>query len=352
MAPKDSNQSSSEQKPISLRLLAEYLDLSPATVSVVLNNVPGRSISEPTRERIREAARKFNYRPNLAAQSLRRKQTLTVGILLPEISDGYHAQVMGGIADFLMQEGYFYLIAHHRHRADLVHEYAHMLVSRGAEGLIAIDTHFSETPPAPVVAVAGHALLDDVTNVVLDHERAAHLTIKHLHGLGHREIAYIKGQPNSSDSEIRWETTAAAARKFGLNIRPELVMQLEEDVTAPEVTYPIVERLLRRHDDFTAIVCFNDIAAIGAIRAIHDSGRRVPEDISVVGFDDIRMAAFSTPSITTIRQPLARMGQSAARILLDRLRSKTGSRGEVAVEPELIIRESTLPPRQKKGKEK
>lgn len=333
-----------EQKPISLKLLAEYLDLSPATVSVVLNNVPGRSISEPTRQRIREAAKKFNYRPSLLAQSLRRKQSFTIGVLLPEISDGYHAQVMSGIADYLMREGYFYLIAHHRHRADLVREYAHMLVARGAEGIVAIDTHFTESPPVPVIAVAGHDMMEGVTNVILDHERAAHLTLKHLYSLGHRQIAYIKGQPNSSDTDIRWQTTVAAAKSLGLAIPDEMVMQLEEDVTTPEITYPLVERLVAQKRPFTAIVCFNDIAAIGALRALHDAGRRTPEDVSVVGFDDIRMAAFSTPSITTIRQPLQRMGESAAKILLDRLLGRQSHPAEVAVEPELVIRESTCPP--------
>lgn len=334
------------EKPISLKLLAEYLDLSPATVSVVLNNVPGRSISEPTRERIREAARKFNYRPSLVAQSLRRKQSFTVGILLPELSDGYHSQVSSGIADHLIREGYFYLIAHHRHRADLVEEYSHMLVSRGAEGIVAIDTHFQRPPSVPTVAVAGHEAIDGVVNVVLDHERAAHLTLKHLHGLGHRKIAFIRGQPNSSDTAVRWNTLVSAAKKFDIAVRMELAPQLEVDLTSPQLTYPLVEQLARRHrGEFTAIVCFNDIAALGAIRALHDAGLRVPEDVSVVGFDDIRMAGYSTPSLTTIRQPLQEMGEKAAQILLNRLTGKsTQQSGEVAVEPELVIRESTLPP--------
>lgn len=344
MSPKEKPFPPSE-KPISLKLLAEYLDLSPATVSVVLNNVPGRSISEPTRERIREAAKKFNYRPSLVAQSLRRKQSFTVGILLPELSDGYHSQVSSGIADHLIREGYFYLIAHHRHRADLVEEYSHMLMSRGAEGIVAIDTHFIKPPAVPTVAVAGHTAMNGVVNVVLDHERAAYLTLKHLHGLGHRKIAFIRGQPNSSDTEIRWKTLCEAAERFGIQVRTELAPQLMLDETTPQLTYPLVEELARKHrGEFTAIVCFNDIAAIGAIRALHDAGLRVPEDVSVVGFDDIRMAAFSTPSITTIRQPLQQMGEKAAQILLSRMSGKMEHPDEVAVEPELVIRESTLPP--------
>jgi DNA-binding LacI/PurR family transcriptional regulator len=129
-----------EERPVSLKILADYLGLCPATVSVVLNNVPGRSIPQKTRERVREAARKFNYQPSLLARSLRKKRTFTVGVLVPELNDGYHTMVMSGIGDHLMQEGYFYFSAHHRHKADLIEEYPRLLLGRGAEGLVLIDT--------------------------------------------------------------------------------------------------------------------------------------------------------------------------------------------------------------------
>src|SRR5262249_55815565 len=125
-------------KPVSLKILADYLGLCPATVSLVLNNVPGRSIPHETRERGRPAARKFNYQPSLLARSLRKQRTFTVGVLVPELSDGYHTMVMSGIGDHLMQEGYFYFSAHHRHKPDLVEEYPRLLIGRGAEGIIAI----------------------------------------------------------------------------------------------------------------------------------------------------------------------------------------------------------------------
>jgi len=120
-------------KPVSLKILADYLGLCPATVSLVLNNVPGRSIPQQTRERVRAAARKFNYQPSLLARSLRKQRTFTVGVLVPELSDGYHTMVMSGIGDHLMQEGYFYFSAHHRHKPDLVEEYPILLIGRGAE---------------------------------------------------------------------------------------------------------------------------------------------------------------------------------------------------------------------------
>ena len=332
------------ERPVSLKILADYLGLCPATVSVVLNNVPGRSIPHETRERVRAAARKFNYQPSLLARSLRKQRTFTIGVLVPELSDGYHTMVMSGIGDHLMQEGYFYFSAHHRHRADLVEEYPRLFMGRGAEGIIAIDTALEHELPIPVVAVAGHKKITGVTNVALDHRRAAELALRHLHQLGHRHIAFMRGQPFSSDSDDRWRSIVAVAREIDIEIRPELTIQLEKDLTSPELGYPVVQQLLQHKCRFTAIVSFNDIAAIGAIRALRDANLRVPDDISVVGFDDIKAAAYHNPSLTTIRQPLHDMGQSAARILLQRIQGFKEYPKEFAVPPELIIRESTAPP--------
>jgi LacI family transcriptional regulator len=333
------------ERPVSLKILADYLGLCPATVSVVLNNVPGRSIPHKTRERVRAAARKFNYQPSLLARSLRKQRTFTIGVLVPELSDGYHTLVMSGIGDHLMQEGYFYFSAHHRHRPDLIEEYPRLFMGRGAEGIIAIDTALEHELPIPVVAVAGHKKITGVTNVTLDHRHAADLALRHLHQLGHRHIAFMRGQPFSSDSDDRWRSIVAVARGIGIEIHPELTIQLEKDLTSPELGYPVVQQLLQNKRRFSALVSFNDIAAIGAIRALRDANLRVPEDVSVVGFDDIKAAAYHNPSLTTIRQPLHDMGQSAARILLQRIQGFKNYPKEYAVPPELIIRESTAPPR-------
>src|SRR3984893_19223669 len=128
----------SSNKPTSLKKLAQHLGLNPATVSVVLNEVPGRSIPQATRDRIKAAAKELNYQPSLLARSLRNRRTLSIGILVPELSEGYHNQLVGGIGDHLIETGYFYFIAHHRRRKHLVEEYGRMLLSRGAEALIAV----------------------------------------------------------------------------------------------------------------------------------------------------------------------------------------------------------------------
>jgi len=338
-----SKKATAAERPISLKVLADHLGLCPATVSVVLNRVPGRSIPQKTRDRILEAAHKFNYQPSLLARSLRQKRTYMVGVLVPELADGYHTMVMSGIGDHLMQEGYICFSAHHRHKVDLVEEYPRLLLSRGAEGLILIDTSFQVEQPVPVVAIAGHKNIRGFTNVVLDHRRAAELVLRHLYQLGHRQIAFMRGQPFSSDSVTRWLNLVAVAKELGLAISPELTVPLERDISSPDLGYPVVQTLLQSRRHFTAIVAFNDLAAIGAIGALRDANLRVPEDVSVVGFDDIQLAAYHNPRLTTIRQPLRGMGVTAARILLRRLQGFKDYPAEYTVPPELILRETTGP---------
>jgi len=329
------------KKPIGLKKLAAHLGLNPTTVSVVLNEVPGRSIPQATRDRIKAAAKKFNYRPSFLARSLRNRRTFTIGILVPELGDGYHTQVMSGVGDHLMEAGYFYFTANHRHRKNLIEEYAQMLLGRGAEALIAIDTALEHDFSVPVAAVAGHKPINGVTNVTLDHRFAAQLTMTHLHSLGHRNIAFIKGQSFSSDSAGRWNCLVAAARETGITIKPELVVQLDRDISSPELGYPVIQQLLSNGLTFSALVAFNDMSAIGAIRALQDLGLSVPRDVSVIGFDDIKVAAFNNPRLTTIRQPLSNMGRIAAQCVLSQLNGSEPFRKQILVEPELAVREST-----------
>ena len=336
-------------QPISLKFLAKYLDLSPATISVVLNDSPtAREIPQQTKDRIFTAARKFSYRPNVWARSLRNKRSFAIGILVPEISEGYGALLVNSIDDTLQQEGYFYFVACHRRRDDLLEEYPRMLMDRSAEGFIVLDTELHRPLPLPTVNISGHTKLPGVTNVILNHELAARLALEHLVRLGHRQIAFIKGQPYSSDSETRWKAIQEVAPTLGIQIRPALTLQLAIDTFSPLVGYPVVQELLSRTTNFTALFAYNDLSAIGAIRAIREKGLRVPQDISVVGFDDINSAAFQNPSLTTVRQPLAIMGATAVRILIQRLNGGDDPQ-QVIVEPEFIVRESTAPARDLMG---
>jgi DNA-binding LacI/PurR family transcriptional regulator len=331
------------RKPVSLKELAERLSLSPATISLVINNSRvADSIPQETKERIFAAVRKYKYRPNFFARSLRAQRSFTVGVIVPEVSDGYSASVMSGVEEHLLHEGYFYFVVSHHHRADLIDEYPRLFLERSVDGLIAVDTPWTLALSVPVVTVSGHNQVKGVTNIVLDHARAAEVALKHLAQLGHRHIAFIKGQEFSSDTEVRWANIQKAARELGLAIVPGLVAQLEGDSPSPELGYEATRKLLTTHKPFTALFAFNDISAMGAIRALREAKLRVPEDVSVVGFDDIQSAAYQNPALTTVRQPLRDMGRIAAETLLRRIRSRSDARGgEIIVEPKLILRETT-----------
>jgi DNA-binding LacI/PurR family transcriptional regulator len=340
-------------QPISLKTLGEYLNLSPATISLVLNNAPGvRSIPQETRDRVMDAAAKFDYRPSFYARSLRKRQSFSIGVLVPELSDSYATQVMAGVEEFLMEEGYFYLTASHRRKPDLIQEYPRLLMDRSVEGFIFIDTVLEEAFSLPTVVVAGHKKIEGVTNVVLDQKRAAELALRHLYQLGHRKIAFMRGGSHSSDADDRWTCLMAVAKDLKIDVTPERCVTLELRVSTPELGFAPMNELIARGGDFTAVLAYNDIAAIGAIRALMNHGLRVPEDISVVGFDDIQGAAFHNPSLTTIRQPLNQMGAVAARILLQRIRGQATFPDIVPIHPELVIRESTCPPNPKRNRNK
>jgi DNA-binding LacI/PurR family transcriptional regulator len=330
-------------KPVSLKELAEHLGLSPATVSLVINRSPvAETIPPETQNRVLAAARQFKYRPNFFARSLRARHSFTVGVIVPEVSDGYSASVMSGVEDYLLQEGYFYFVVSHRHRADLIDEYPRLFLQRSIDGLIAVDTPWSLSLSIPVVTVSGHNQVKGVTNIVLDHARAARLALQHLSKLGHRQIAFIKGQEFSSDTKVRWSNIAKVAGKLELPISPKLVVQLEGDSPSPEPGYEATRKLLASGKRFTALFAFNDISGMGAIRALREAGLQVPQDVSVVGFDDIQSAAYQNPGLTTVRQPLEEMGRTAAKILLQYIRRPGAERQqELMVEPQLVVRGTT-----------
>ncbi|MBV9183534.1 MAG: LacI family DNA-binding transcriptional regulator [Acidobacteria bacterium] len=330
----------------SLKNLAEHLGLAPATVSLVLNNSPvAGTISRETKAKILAAARELNYRPNFLARCLRTRRSFTIGVMVSEVSDGYNATLVSGIEDHLLREGYFYFVASHRFRSDLVDEYTELFLNRAVDGLIVVNTPWHRSLDIPVVTVSSHHSVRTATSIVLDHHSAAEIALEHLEKLGHRRIAFIKGQSFVPDTEVRWNAIVQVAARLGVPILAKLVTQLDDNSPKPDLGYKVTQKLLATGERFSALFAFNDISAIGAIRALHEFGLRVPEDVSVIGFDDIDSAAYHNPGLTTVRQPLRTMGSMAAEIVLRRLSGVNGENKAVAsqviVEPELIIRGTT-----------
>jgi len=337
-------QNPTHREGTTLKDLAKHLGLTKGTVSAVLNNSPyAKAIPQHTKDRIFAAAQELNYHPNYFARTLRKKRTYTVGVLCAEIGDAYGSVVISGIEKVLSERKYFFVTVVHHHNTDLMRQYSDILKIRGSEGFITIDTTLASAPPLPTIAISGHRELEGVTNITLDHTRAAEAVFDHLTQLGHKEIGFIKGQPASIDSGVRWEGLVEVAQQRSIQLRPELIIQLPGDDPSPQTGYETAKELLSRNVAFTALVCYNDISAVGAIRAVKETGLRVPEDISVVGFDDIREAAYHLPSLTTVRQPMRKMGAMAAETLIERIEERNGDAGGILIEPELVVRESTGP---------
>lgn len=331
---------------VSIRDLARDVKLSPTTVSLVLNDSPGaESIPQETKDRVFAAARRLNYRPNFLARSLRANRSYVIGVIAPELTDGYSALVLNGIEDHLLGQGYMYLVATHRGEDRLMEETPRRLLERHVEGIIAVNTPLHRSFLLPLVSVSGHDQVPGFTNIILNHDLAAKMALQHLTDLGHKRIAFFKGQTSIEDSRFQWESIERAARALGVEIVPELCVQLPGLMPSTQAGYQTARMLVDSKQRFTALFAFNDISAIGAIAAFRDLGVHVPSEVSVVGFDDVEGAAYHVPALTTIRQPLAKMGALAAETLMRRIRNddQPDSVTCIEVDPEIVVRESTGP---------
>jgi DNA-binding LacI/PurR family transcriptional regulator len=332
-----------KDEPVTLRKLANHLGLSLTTVSVVVSDSPAaQAIPLATRKRILAAAAELHYRPNYFARSLRKKRSMSVGVLVAEMSEGYFTLVMNGVEEYLVASKYFYLLAAHYWQPGLIEEYPKMLLERSVDGLLLLNTPTPSRVQVPIVSISGHQNVEGVTNIRLNHKLAARLALKHLADLGHRRVAFMKGQEQTVDTDYRWKEIMGMARACGMELHQELLIRLTENSWSPALGYGPVKALLSRTRDFTALFAFNDISAFGAIRALHEAGLRVPDDVSVIGFDDVLSAPFGIPSLTTIRQPLREMGRMGAECLLNRINHPKATYPQhVVVQPELVVREST-----------
>ena len=334
---------SKEVPAVTLKDVARRVGLSPGTVSGVLNDSPKfRSVPQPTRDRIHAAVRDLGYHPNYLARALRIKRTFTIGVIAAEVGYTYGPALISGIERCLRLRGFLHLTVAHRRDNSLLETYSRLLQQQAVEGLITVDTCVTRPQQVPTVAIASHNAVEGVNRVLLDQRKAARMALEHLRALGHREIVFMKGPPASSDALDRWDCVCEACRELGLAIRPELTLELAGDAgCAPQNSHGYIRELLARGRRFTAVFAYNDNSAIAALHILTDAGLRVPQDVSIVGFDDIQAASFTKPGLTTIRQPLPKMAEIAAGLLLDRIEEQKDFPTEVFVQPELVVRGST-----------
>ena len=343
---------------ITIRDVAKESGFSSTTVSIVLNDAPlARYIPPSTKKRIEKAAKKLGYRPNLFARSLRSKRSHTVGVMVFDMTDPYCTLILRGIENTLYQSSYLPILTDVHNERSRFERYLEMLLDRRVEALIVLANWLFvdidvladlQRSSIPSVMIARELQTDTVSSVIVDNEMGAYSAIEHLHSLGHRKVAFIRGPKTLGDSAPRWQGVRSFAKRTGLELDPRLIVDLPESgdpISSFEAGYKLTEELLKRKRAFTALMAFDDVTAFGAIRGLAKAGLRVPEHCSVIGFDDVAASSLYTPALTTIRQPMEAMGAMAANLAIEGIKAVLEKREITAVHrrmaPELAVREST-----------
>lgn len=346
---------------ITLRDVAYESDVSAATVSIVLNNAPlARYIPPTTKDRIEKAARKLGYRPKLLSRFLGAKRNHTVGVMVFDITDPYCTLILRGIENSLYQASFVQILTDVHNQRGRFERYLEMLLARPIEGLVIVANWLFvdidlladiEKRNIPAVMIGRELRTASVSSVMVDNEAGAHLAMEHLYSLGHRKVAFIRGPKMLIDSVPRWRAVRSFARSVGLEIDPALVVDLPDSLdpnSGFEGGFRLTEELLKRKKRFTAVMAFDDMTAFGTIRALARAGLRVPEDCSVIGFDDVIPAGLSVPSLTTVRQPMEDLGSAAVGIVMEGINAAVEEREYQTTHrklaPELVVRESTRAP--------
>ena len=336
-------------KKVTLKFLAERLGLSKAAVSSVLNNSPlARSFAPETRERIYKAAEKYKYKPDYFARYLNQRRSYLIGVLSPDLAEGYNASVLGAIEEYLLQSDYRYFLATHEWSKARIEGTIQMFLERGVDGLILINTRLARQVDLPLAVIGKSDNVKRAVSIVIDNHAGVRRALEHLVSLGHRKIAFIKGHKDSADTEDRWDAFVSAARSLSIKVDPKLVVQLErlgaQQISAIEEGAYCAQQLLSHCREFTALMAFNDISAIGALNRFREHGWRIPQDLSVVGFDDVAAARIVYPALTTVQQPLQLIGQMAAREVIKAITGEA-KYDRLVLTPQLVVRNSTAPAR-------
>jgi len=343
---------------VTIRDVAKESGFSSTTVSIVLNNAPlARYIPAATKKKIERAAQKLGYRPNQFARSLRSKRSHTVGVMVFDMTDPFCTMILRGIENTLYQASYLPILTDVHNEGSRFERYLEMLLDRRIEALIVIanwvflDINLLadlEKSSIPTTMIGCELETDSISSVIVDNELGGHLALEHLHALGHRKIAIIRGPKALTDSSPRWRGIRSFAKQSSLELDQRLIVEMPESsdpLSSFELGYKLTEDLIRLKRSFSAMLAFDDMSAFGAIRALNRAGIRVPDQCSVIGFDDVAPSAIYSPSLTTVRQPMEAMGTSAVGIVLDGINAVLEKR-EIKpthrkVAPELVVREST-----------
>ncbi len=334
------------KRRVTIRDVAATAGVSYQTVSRVLNDRP--DVADETRQRVKQVMRALGYQPSAVARSLALKRTRILGLITSDFSDWFFTQVIVGAEIAARKFNYYLLLSSTEHNPDDEPKYLRLFSERQVDGMLFVRANTQGDSQQMValseqgIAVATtaydrQASENGISVIVVDNARGSFLATQHLIDMGHRQIAMITGPHTWKSVQDRMQGYYQAFEQVGVNPDPALTEYGDWNY---ESGYLAMQRLLARTVPMTALFAHNDRIAIGAMRALHEAGREIPGDVAVVGFDDIPSAAFSTPPLTTIRQPMIQVGQIAIELLIQMIEGTIREGKEVLLEPELVIRQT------------
>ncbi len=335
--------------------IANKADVSVMTVSRILNNKKGHA-SKSVRERVMNIAKEFNYIPHGPAVSLVTQRTKMIGLIVPDISNPIYPVFVNGLHDTIKEEGYHFLLGNTYGDSNEEFSILKMFLRNRVDGLIilSLESKQDEVTEGSIVrllresgvpiVLSGRTFEDlKVDQVMSDSTRGAYLVVRHLLDLGHRRIGHIRGPYGVPAADLRLKGYQMALEEHGITFDESLII---ESTFKQESGYRSMKEFMKMKCPPTAIFAANDIMALGAMLAIQEEGLRIPDDISIVGFDNIPLCDLVNPGLTTVAQPEYESGKKAAELILRRISEKInssydGKREEIILEPNLVVRLST-----------
>lgn len=313
--------------------VAHRAGVSTATVSRVLSGVGGARPA--TRDRVEAAARELGFRPSDVARALKRQSTLTLGLIVTDIENPYFPQLVKAVEDAAIADGYAILLCSADDDPDREASYLDILVERRVDGIIVAASTIGSSqgawlacPPVPVVLVNTSVPFGELPSIASDNRSGGRLAADHLRALGHRRFGYLMPPVRNVDAPERLAGVREALAATGLVVDgPDAALAIGHGAPTVSGGEDAMFELLDRSPRPTAIVAYCDLMAIGAMRAIRRRGLRVPDDVSLVGFDDVAIAAYVEPALTTLRQETAEMGRWAVAKLTERIAARSAGVG-------------------------
>lgn len=325
--------------------VAKLASVSTTTVSHVINKT--RFVAEATQKRVWEAVEELNYAPSAVARSLKCNTTRTIGMLVTQSFNPFFAEVMHGVENYCYKQGYTLFMCNTEGDLDKQKHYLRMLSEKRVDGLLVMCSDLNEqlltllekNTELPMVIMDWGPDSPHTDKIIDNSEKGGYLATKHLIENGHTQIACITGQADKTTCKERVHGFQRAHEEANLSVKSEWILEGDFECASASKA---VDKLLAMEVRPTALFCFNDIMALAAISRIKQSGLRVPEDISVIGYDNIELSAYFSPPLTTIHQPKRRVGKTAVEILLERIKDKHHERRIFEMQPEVVSRSSVL----------